>query len=165
MVFGMFKREKKETGKYKKPYYSIMSVHSGKVVDICQDGDNENQAIIWETHGNANQQFTIVPHGDKYMIKCKKNHGYLTVESDQNGAKIYTASKQSGNKVNQLFTIDEGDKHKQHCIYTFCGKVLDVKEASKDNGTTIVQWDHSGDKNQLWSFCDPQNITSSSSEI
>lgn len=39
MVFGLFKKEKKsEDGKYKKPYYSLMSVHSGKVLDLCQDG-------------------------------------------------------------------------------------------------------------------------------
>ena len=29
----------------------------------------------------------------------------------------------------------------------------------------MIQYDYSGDKNQLWLFCEPNNITSSSSEV
>lgn len=87
----------------------------------------------------------------------------MTVESDQNGAKFFTSEK-TGNP-NQRFTISDGGNHKQHVIYTYCGKCLDVFEAKKSNGTKVIQWEPNGNKNQLWSFCDPSNITSSSSEI
>lgn len=35
-------------------------------------------------------------------------------------------------------------------------------EAKKDNGARVSQYDYNGNKNQLWNFCDPKDITSSS---
>ena len=60
MVFGLFKRQKNPNGKYKKPYYSIRSVLSGKVLDVAQDGPHQGSTIIWEGYGGDNQQFTLV---------------------------------------------------------------------------------------------------------
>jgi hypothetical protein len=48
MVFGnLFKRQKNQNGKYKKMYYSIRSVHSGKVLDVAQDGPHKGSTILW----------------------------------------------------------------------------------------------------------------------
>lgn len=66
---------------------------------------------------------------------------------------------------NQKFRIAES-KHgaKDHVIYTCYNKVIDVLEWKKDNGSRISQYDFTGEKNQLWNFCDPKHITSSSSD-
>jgi hypothetical protein len=56
-----------------------MSVHSGKVLDLAQDGENAGSMIIWEGNAGTNQQWTIVPDGDKFLIKCQKNRQFLTV--------------------------------------------------------------------------------------
>lgn len=157
----LFKRTKNADGKYKKPYYSIRGVHANRVVDVAQDGPNVGSLILWEGYAGENQQFTFIQQGPDWYIKCKKNNQYLTVENATNGAKIYTAPK--SNTPNQKFRIDDSKPgSKDHIIYTFCGKVLDVLEDKKDNGARVSQYDYTGNKNQLWNFCDPKHITSSS---
>jgi hypothetical protein len=47
MVFGLFERTKNQNGKYKKPYYSIRSVLSGKVLDVAKDGPHQGSTILW----------------------------------------------------------------------------------------------------------------------
>lgn len=79
MVFGLFKKQKNPNGKYTKPYYSFRSVHSGKVLDIAQDGPYKGTTIIWEGYGGLNQTFTLVQEGANYLIKCKQGNLYLTV--------------------------------------------------------------------------------------
>ncbi len=37
------------------------------------------------------QQWTLISEGDKYLIKCQKNRLFLTVDSDKNGARLYTS--------------------------------------------------------------------------
>ena len=61
--------------------------------------------------------------------------------------------------------VEKEEGSKEYYIYTYCGKVLDVCEGKKSNGTLIIQWEFNGEENQLWNFCDPNNITSESSEI
>lgn len=86
------------------------------------------------------------------------------MEGDHNGARIYGSPKTRA--PNQQFRIVEKEEGSQeYMIYTFCGKVLDCAEEGTSNGTQIIQWDETGNNNQLWNFCDPSNITSSSSEI
>lgn len=164
-MFGMFHREKTETGKYKKPYYTLLSCHTDKVLDIAGDGPHKGSLIIWKSNKGDNQSFSFVPCGvGEYNIKCKANGQYLTVDGNGNGARVYTAAKT--NQPNQKFKIEEKQAgSKEHVIYTFTGKVLDIAEASKKEGSQVFQYDFSGSKNQLWHFCDPKNITSSSSEI
>lgn len=59
-VKDLFKRTKNENGKYKKPYYSLRSVHADKVLDVAQDGPSVGTTIIWEGYAGENQCFTMV---------------------------------------------------------------------------------------------------------
>lgn len=69
--------------------------------------------------------FTLVKKGQGYCLKCKKDGLYLTVESHEDGAKVYGAAKNG--QANQTFRIEEREPDsKEYFIYTFCGKVLDV---------------------------------------
>jgi len=47
-------------------------------------------------------------------------------------------------------------------IITYCGKALDVLEQKKKSGSRVSQYTINEGKNQLWNFCDPKEITSSS---
>lgn len=47
--------------------------------------------------------FTLKKKGDGYRLKCKKDKLYLTVESAEDGAKIYAAGKNG--QANQTFKI------------------------------------------------------------
>lgn len=60
-------------------YYSFRSVHSGRVLDIAQDGPFKGSPILWDGYGGANQSFTLVQEGGNWLIKCKQNNQYLTV--------------------------------------------------------------------------------------
>lgn len=104
-MFGLFQRTKNENGKWKKPYYSFRSLKADKVIDLCQDGDNQGSLIIWDGYGGENQSFTLIQNGPDVFIKCKHDKQYLTVESEADGARIFTSPK-SG-QANQRFRIDE----------------------------------------------------------
>jgi hypothetical protein len=41
-------------------YFTIESKSSGRVLDLCQDGDNKGRLIIYDRWGAPNQQFGIV---------------------------------------------------------------------------------------------------------
>ena len=165
-MFGFLNRQKKEGRKFQKPYYTILSCHTDKVLDLSGGGEHQGSLIIWDSNKGDNQSFTLSPAvNGQYRIKCKANGQFLTVENGSNGAKIMTAPKSKTNH-NQLFRLDQPNPDKkEYVIYTYCGKALDICEASKKKGTQIIQWDLNGNSNQLWHFCDPKNITSSSSEI
>ena len=165
MFKKIFHREKKEKGKYKKPYYTLLSCHTDKVLDLSQGGEHAGSLVIWKSNKGENQSFTFVPCGNgEYHIKCRINKTYLTVEGPHNGARVFAGKK--SHQANQKFRIDEKTPDgKEHIIYTYCGKVLDICEASKKEGAQVIQYDFNGGKNQMWMFCEPNNITSSSSEV
>jgi hypothetical protein len=80
MVFGLFEpKQKNQNGKYKRMFYSIRSVNSGRVLDVAQDGPHQGSTILWDGYGGDNQQFTVIQDGPVYYIKCKKNDMFLTV--------------------------------------------------------------------------------------
>jgi hypothetical protein len=78
-IANLFNRTKNPNGKYKKPYYSIVSKKAGKVLDVAQDGPCQGSLIIWDGWAGPNQSFTIIQDGADYLIKCRKDGGYLTV--------------------------------------------------------------------------------------
>ena len=159
---NLFNKTPNANGKFTKPYYSLRNCHADKVLDVAQDGPHAGSTILWKGYGGENQQFTLVQDGADFFIKSKKNGQFLTVESAANGARIYTAPK--SNQPNQRFRVDESKPgSKDRVIYTYAGKALDVLEGSKADGARVSQWDYNGNQNQLWNFCDPKNITSSSS--
>jgi hypothetical protein len=109
-IANLFARTKNPNGKYKKPYYSIVSKKAGKVLDVAQDGQFQGSLIIWDGYAGENQQFTIIQDGNDFLIKCKKNNGYLTVESDMDGAKIFTYPQPGQNSRFQLCETKNGSK-------------------------------------------------------
>lgn len=96
-MFNIFNKTKDQGGqKYTRPAYSLRNVHSEKVLDIKQDGENQGTAVIWKGWGGDNQVFSFIPQGDKYLIRSKKKSAgnkelFLTVDGPADGAKVYLA--------------------------------------------------------------------------
>ena len=157
------RRNKNQNGKFRKPYYSIQSVAAeGKVLDVCQEGEHPGSLIIWEGYAGQNQMFTLKQKGGHYFFVSKKDNLYLTAESDDDGAKVLARPKDKYNPAQKWMMDKRGDT--EYIIYNSNGKALDVCEGKDDNGTQIILWEENGGKNQLWTLCDPKEITSSSSE-
>ena len=132
-------------------YYTIKSKHSGRVLDICQDTDKKGQLIIYDGCGTDNQIFSLRQQGLEVEIVSKKSNKILTIatNSPKNGAPIVEDSAQG--LPGQRFRIQESSPgSNEYIIFTFCGKVLDCCQASKDNGTKIIQWEFNGGSNQKW---------------
>jgi hypothetical protein len=100
----IFNKTQNANGKYKRPYYSIRSVHADKVLDIAQDGPHKGTGILWKGWAGDNQCFTFIQEGPDWYIRCKQGGLFLTVDGPNDGAKIFLAP-QSG-QPNQKFRID-----------------------------------------------------------
>jgi hypothetical protein len=59
---------------------------------------------------------------------------------------------QTANELFDLVPTANNSKDKSYHIKTFCNKAVDVSGCSTDNETEIIQWDFSGQTNQVWYF-------------
>ena len=132
-MFSFFSKsssEKNSNGKFKKAYYCLRSVTSGRVLDIAGGGDKQGTAIIYDVNKGPNQCFAIQQYGPDYRLKCQAG-GYLAVTGDGNGAKLYLDKKKSKGDPRQLFKLDKrGDSY---VVYTGFNRVLDVEGCGKEN--------------------------------
>lgn len=78
-MFNIFNKTQNANGKYKRPFYSLRSCHSDKVLDIAQDGPNKGTAIIWKGWQGDNQLFAIVQNGPDCFFRSKQGGLLLTV--------------------------------------------------------------------------------------
>ncbi len=133
-------------------YYKIVSVHSGKVLDVA-GLSTENGANIyqWEYVGGDNQMWKFVHAGDGYYtIACKRSGKYLDVSgaSTADGANIIQWPSHGGN--NQKWKLEHTNNGYYKITSKHSGKVLDVEGASTINGGNIQQWGYGAGNNQKW---------------
>lgn len=100
-------------------------------------------AISRGADGGMSQSFTFVREGFNFYIKNQAQSKYLTLDSDENGANLYLAPKQKGNKK-QLFKIQKDEKDIVY-IRTFCDKVLAISGQGGDKKGQIIQWKFTGE--------------------
>jgi hypothetical protein len=81
---------------FKKPHYCIKSCKSGRVMCIDPNPSAQNQVMIWDETKKDNQRFVIEQKGPDYILKCKKDKVYITVDGPQNGARVYGTNKLLG---------------------------------------------------------------------
>lgn len=141
-ITNLFHRTKNANGKYKKPYYSIVSKKAGKVIDVAQDGPHKGSLILWDGYNGDNQAFTIIQQGPDYLIKCRQTKGFLTVENASDGARIFLSPQPTPQSKFRLDETKSGSH--EYIIYTFCGKVLDVFQGEKAKGTQVIQFTYNG---------------------
>lgn len=132
--------------------YRIVSVNSGKVMDVAGASTADGAAIVQYFYwGGANQLWTVeTVAGNTVVVKSVYSGKALSVAqgSQENGAAIvqlpYNATASQ-----QWLTETLGDGAiALRSVAT--AKAIDVPWASTDDGVALVQYDYWGGNNQQW---------------
>ncbi|NEA68491.1 RICIN domain-containing protein [Streptomyces sp. SID12488] len=134
-------------------YYQLVSVRSGKVLDVngysTADGTRIQQ---WTDQHSANQQWKLKPAGGGYYELVNRNSGKVLGIKGSSTARAAAAEQQTdSSSTAQEWRID-GVKGSDAVTLTSrrSGQVLDVTRASKADGALVIQYSSRGTANQQW---------------
>ncbi|MFD8982936.1 RICIN domain-containing protein [Streptomyces sp. NPDC059564] len=134
-------------------YYRLVSVRSGKVMDVngfsTADGTRIQQ---WTDQNTANQQWKLRSTGDGYYELVNRNSGkVLGVAGDSNAQAAAVEQQTDGSSVSQEWRID-GVGGSDAVTFTSrrSGQVLDVSGGSTAEGAAVIQYPGKGSTNQQW---------------
>lgn len=134
-------------------YYRLVSVRSGKVLDVngfsTADGTRIQQ---WTDQNTANQQWKLKSTGDGYYELVNRNSGKVLGVAGNSTAQGAAAEQQTASSATsqewKLKEVSGSD------AVTFTsrrsGQVLDVLGGSKAEGAAIIQYPSRGSSNQQW---------------
>ncbi len=134
-------------------YYSIVSVNSGKCLDV---GDKkENGTIIFQCTCNHSdrQKFKFIEDINEngfYNILNKFSNKNIDIanESKEDGGKIVQWEPHT--KDNQKFALLTISGNKYNIISKNSSKLFDVTGQSKEDSIPIIQWVSNGQQNQIF---------------
>ena len=119
-------------------YFAIISKFSGKALDFSRgNGPSRNKLIIWSYHGGDNQKFAFKTVGSHQYILSKSGM-YLTVESCSKENKAKIVGKPFDGSLGQRFSMRQNGL--EYCIFTHCGKVLDIEASHGNDGSYAIQY-------------------------
>ncbi|MFF9850205.1 RICIN domain-containing protein [Streptomyces litmocidini] len=134
-------------------YYKLVSVHSGKALDVnafsTADGTRIQQ---WTDQNTANQQWRLRPTGDGYYELVNRNSGKVLGIAGDSTARAAVAEQQTdSSSASQEWRIDDVSGSD---AVTFTsrrsGQVLDVSGGSTTDGAAVIQYPGHGSTNQQW---------------
>ncbi|MFG2821729.1 RICIN domain-containing protein [Kitasatospora sp. NPDC048365] len=134
-------------------YYRLVSVRSGKVLDVngfsTADGTRIQQ---WTDQNTANQQWRLKPVGDGFYELVNRNSGKVLGMAGDSTARAAVAEQQTDRSAaSQQWRIDDVSGSD---AVTFTsrssGQVLDVSGASTAQGGAVIQYPGWGGTNQQW---------------
>ncbi|MFD9482616.1 RICIN domain-containing protein [Streptomyces sp. NPDC059991] len=134
-------------------YYRLVSVHSGKVLDVngfsTADGTRIQQ---WTDQNTANQQWRLRPTEDGYYELVNRNSGkVLGIKGDSTAESAAAEQQTDSSSTSQEWRIDEVSGSD---VVTFTsrrsGRVLDVSGGSTAAGAAVIQHHGKGSANQQW---------------
>ncbi|MFF6773315.1 RICIN domain-containing protein [Streptomyces sp. NPDC012637] len=134
-------------------YYKLVSVRSGKVLDVnafsTADGTRIQQ---WTDQNTANQQWRLRSTGDGYYELVNRNSGKVLGIAGDSTAQAAAAEQQTdSSSASQEWRIDEVSGSG---AVTFTsrrsGQVLDVRGGSTADGAAVIQYGGHGSTNQQW---------------
>ncbi|UUU23749.1 RICIN domain-containing protein [Streptomyces sp. DSM 40750] len=134
-------------------YYRLVSVRSGKVMDVnafsTADGTRIQQ---WTDQSTANQQWKLRPTGDGYYELVNRNSGKVLGIAGGSTARAAAAEQQTdSSSTSQEWRIDDVSGSD---AVTFTsrrsGQVLDVSGGSAADGAAVIQYPGKGSTNQQW---------------
>ncbi|WP_128379720.1 RICIN domain-containing protein [Streptomyces cavernae] len=134
-------------------YYRLVSVRSGKVMDVngfsTADGTRIQQ---WTDQNTANQQWKLRSTGDGYYELVNRNSGKLLGIAGDSTARAAAAEQQTDSSAtSQEWRIDDVSGAD---AVTFTsrrsGQVLDVSGGSTAQGAAVIQYPSHGGTNQQW---------------
>ncbi|WP_328770102.1 RICIN domain-containing protein [Streptomyces sp. NBC_00286] len=134
-------------------YYRLVSVRSGKVLDVnafsTADGTRIQQ---WTDQNTANQQWKLRPARDGYYELVNRNSGKVLGIAGDSTARAAAAEQQTdSSSASQEWRLDEVSGSD---AVTFTsrrsGQVLDVSGGSRADGGAVIQYPGKGSTNQQW---------------
>ncbi|UJV41870.1 RICIN domain-containing protein [Streptomyces sp. AMCC400023] len=134
-------------------YYRLVSVRSGKVLDVSSfstaDGTRVQQ---WTDQNTANQQWKLEPSGGGYYELVNRNSGKVLGIAGNSTAQGGAAEQQTDSSAtSQEWKVDEVSGSE---AVTFTsrrsGQVLDVSGGSTAQGAAVIQYPSRGTTNQQW---------------
>ncbi|MFF0424957.1 RICIN domain-containing protein [Streptomyces sp. NPDC004520] len=134
-------------------YYKLVSVRSGKVLDVnafsTADGTRIQQ---WTDQNTANQQWRLRSTGDGYYELVNRNSGKVLGIAGGSTAQAAAAEQQTdSSSASQEWRVDEVSGSD---AVTFTsrrsGQVLDVSGGSTADGAAVIQYGGHGSTNQQW---------------
>ncbi|MDX3534825.1 RICIN domain-containing protein [Streptomyces sp. MB09-01] len=134
-------------------YYRLVSVRSGKVLDVngfsTADGTRVQQ---WTDQNTANQQWKLRPTGDGYYELVNRNSGKVLGIAGDSTAQATAAEQQTdSSSTSQEWRIDDVSGSD---AVTFTsrrsGRVLDVFGESTADGAAVIQYHGKRSTNQQW---------------
>ncbi|MEV5340768.1 RICIN domain-containing protein [Streptomyces sp. NPDC052676] len=134
-------------------YYQLVSVRSGKVLDVdgfsTADGTRIQQ---WTDQDTANQQWRLRPTGDGYYQLVNRNSGKVLGIAGDSTAQAAVAEQQTDSSAtSQEWRIDEvGGSGAVTLTSRRSGQVLDVSGGSTADGAAVVQYPGTGGTHQQW---------------
>ncbi|MFF9279816.1 RICIN domain-containing protein [Streptomyces griseosporeus] len=134
-------------------YYRLVSVRSGKVLDVdgfsTADGTRIQQ---WTDQGTANQQWRLKPAGGGYYELVNRNSGKVLGIAGNSTAKGAVAEQQTDSSAtSQEWRIEEVSGSGAVTLTSRrSGQVLDVSGGSTTDGAVVVQYPGHGGVNQQW---------------
>ncbi|MCW3464044.1 M57 family metalloprotease [Chitinophaga nivalis] len=132
--------------------YKIISVHSGKALDVYNASVADGGIVVqWTYAGVRNQQWVFTYLGN----------GFYKIASVHSGKvlDVYGAATDNGGEVvqwafagvgNQQWKVEANGDGSFRLLSRHSNKALDVYGASQDNGGKVVQWTYAGVANQRW---------------
>ncbi|MCF3179970.1 RICIN domain-containing protein [Streptomyces polychromogenes] len=134
-------------------YYRLVSVRSGKVLDVnafsTADGTRVQQ---WTDQNTANQQWRLRPTGDGYYELVNRNSGkVLGIAGDSTGRAAAAEQQSDSSSASQEWRIDEVSGSDAVVLTSRrSGQVLDVSAGSAADGAAVIQYPGHGGTNQQW---------------
>ncbi|MEE1837654.1 RICIN domain-containing protein [Streptomyces sp. SP17KL33] len=134
-------------------YYRLVSVRSGKVLDVSSFSTADGTRIRQYTDQNtANQQWKLEPSGDGYYELVNRNSGKVLGIAGNSTAQGGAAEQQTNSSAtSQEWRI--GNVSGSDAV-TFTsrrsGQVLDVSGGSTAQGAAVIQYPSRGTTNQQW---------------
>lgn len=122
--------------------FRLRSESAGRCLDVDNSQTaNGTGALIWDCHGNANQQINQSGQTLRILGKC------LDVPLDAaNGTRVQIWDCNGG--TNQQWTFNGNGTVSNVRFPALC---LDVNNGGAANGTTVILWSCHGGTNQRWS--------------
>ncbi|MFD3718490.1 RICIN domain-containing protein [Streptomyces sp. NPDC058674] len=133
-------------------YYRLVSVRSGKVLDVngfsTADGTRIQQ---WTDQNTANQQWRLRPTGDGYYELVNRNSGKVLGIAGDSTAQAAAEQQTDSSSASQEWRID-GVGGSDAVTFTSrrSGRVLDVSGGSTADGAAVIQYQGKGSTNQQW---------------
>ncbi|MFI8531273.1 RICIN domain-containing protein [Streptomyces aquilus] len=134
-------------------YYRLVSVRSGKVLDVSSFSTADGTRIQQYTdQSTANQQWKLKATGDGYYELVNRNSGKVLGIAGNSTAKAAAAEQQTDSSAtSQEWRIDQVSGSDAVTLTSRrSGQVLDVSGGSTAQGAAVIQYPGHGSTNQQW---------------